>query len=171
MSASSTSTCSRCSTSSASAADAAVSTAARAALEVRRHDLPALLVVVDDEDRHALERAGLGARGAAPRDGAPTGDRFAHATIGRRTVNVAPRPSPALSRDDRAAVRLDELLDDRQAEPEAAVRASSSRPPGGTARTRTAGNLAGCPGRCRLTIISTTLPPCAAARGRRRPPA
>ena len=40
--------------------------------------------------------------------------------VGRETVNVAPRPGPGLAAAHRAAVRFDELADDRQADAEAA---------------------------------------------------
>ena len=94
--------------------------------------------------------------------------------IGSRTVKVAPCPSPALSAADRAAVQLDEVAHDRQAEPEAAVLARGrARRPGGSARRRAAGTPARCPARCRCTEISTLRSPSrasstshAAARGR-----
>ena len=53
-----------------------------------------------------------GAASAAPRP-----------ATGRRTVNSLPRPGPSLWRVDRAAVHLDQPLDQRQADAQAALRA------------------------------------------------
>ena len=77
------------------------------------------------------------------------------AVSGSCTVNVAPRPSPALCARTRAAVQLDQVLDDRQPEPQAAVprvvEASAWRN-----RSNTCGRNSGLmPSPVSVTLIST----------------
>ena len=85
-----------------------------------RNQLVGVALVVDDEHPEAAQLGRrLERRRAAVRAGSPTPS----AQRQLRTRNVAPLPSPSLVRRDLAAVQLDEVAHDREAEAEAAVRA------------------------------------------------
>ena len=95
-------------------------------------------------------------RRSARCDGA-AGDRQRDGCSGRRTVKVAPRPTPALAAVDRAAVQLDQLAHDRQARGRARrACAPRSTRPGGSARTRAAGTRRAMPTPSSLTASSTS---------------
>ena len=71
----------------------------------------------------------------------------------------------------RAAVQLDEVADDRQPEPQAAVRrACCCCRPGGSGRRRTAGTRARCPGPCRSPRARPRSPARSSAHLARCPP-
>ena len=90
---------------------------------------------------------------------------------GSVTVKLAPRPfARALGRHG-AAVQLDEVPDDGQPQPEAAVRRAWSRcRPGGSARRRAAGTRARCPAPVSATTTSTGASRALQPRPRTRPP-
>ncbi len=112
---------------SASAADSTARDVGAAALEDRADETARVGLVVDDEHPHALERGlGLERRVAVDRCGLAVffgGDRrYRNADDEGRAKTCA-----AAGRVDRAAVQLDEVADDRESEPEAAVLARAGR--------------------------------------------
>ena len=106
----------------AGAAPVARRTSAPATARIAVEHLERVVLVVDDQHAQPAERWSAAAP-APSHAAAPVAPRRRRrrATSGSRARNVAPWPSPALSARHGAAVQLDQVADDGQAEAEAAV--------------------------------------------------
>ena len=96
-----------------------------------------------------------------------TARRLALRRSGRRTTNSLPQPGPSLGARTRAAVQLDEALDEREPDAEAALRAvRACARPARTARRPRAASRARCRCRCRARRSPPRRPSLRHARAR-----